>query len=131
MPKKIFIIDDDRDMVDSLTMILSRHGYNVEATFNASDALQKVKNSNPDLIILDVMFPENSSEGFDLARKLHNDSDTGKIPILMLSAINIRFNLGFSDKDRDETWLPVTHFIEKPVVPEKLISLVKEVIGSS
>jgi DNA-binding response OmpR family regulator len=131
MPKKIFIIDDDRDMVDSLTMILSRHGYNIDATFNASDAMEKVKKTKPDLIILDVMFPENSSEGFDLARKLHDDAETGKIPIIMLSAINVRFNLGFSDKDRDETWLPVAHFIEKPVVPEKLLAMVREVVGSA
>lgn len=131
MAKKIFIIDDDRDMVDSLNMILSRHGYEVDATHNASDALEKVKSAKPDLIVLDVMFPENSSEGFDLARKLHDDEVAGKIPIIMLSAINVRFNLGFSDKDRDETWLPVAHFLEKPVVPDKLVAMVKEIIGSS
>jgi two-component system alkaline phosphatase synthesis response regulator PhoP len=130
MPKKVFIIDDDRDMVDSLTMVLEGHGYGVEATYTASDAMEKVRVSKPDLIILDVMFPENSSEGFDLARKLHQDDIAGKIPIIMLSAINVRFNLGFSEKDRDETWLPVTHFIEKPVVPEKLIKMVKDTIGS-
>lgn len=130
MPKKIFIIDDDRDMVDSLTMVLTGNGYSVEATYTASDAMEKVRASKPDLIILDVMFPENSSEGFDLARKLHQDDVAGNIPIIMLSAINVRFNLGFSEKDRDETWLPVTHFIEKPVVPEKLIKMVKDTIGS-
>lgn len=130
MPKKIFIIDDDRDMVDSLTMVLEGNGYGVEATYAASDAMEKVRTSKPDLIILDVMFPENSSEGFDLARKLHEDETVNKIPVIILSAINVRFNLGFSDKDRDETWLPVTHFVEKPIVPEKLIKMVKDTIGS-
>lgn len=130
MPKKIFIIDDDRDMVDSLTMILEAHGYGVEASYTASYAVEKVRASKPDLIILDVMFPENSSEGFDLARKFHSDDAIKNIPIIILSAINVRFNLGFSDKDRDETWLPVAHFIEKPVVPEKLLKIVKEAIGA-
>ncbi len=130
MPKKIFIVDDDRDMVDSLTMVLEGNGYRVESSFTASDALEKVKASKPDAIILDVMFPENSSEGFDLARKFHQDDVTGKVPIIMLSAINVRFNLGFSDKDRDETWLPVAHFIEKPFTPDRLLKTVKEAIGS-
>jgi CheY-like chemotaxis protein len=130
MSKKVLIIDDDRDMVDSLTMVLEGNGYGVDACFAASEAMDKVKSAKPDLIILDVMFPENSSEGFDLARKLHDDDVTQKIPIIMLSAINVRFNLGFSDKDRDETWLPVLHFVEKPVMPDKLIKMVREVIGS-
>lgn len=129
MPKKIFIIDDDKDMVDSLTMVLEGNGYGVEAAFSASDALEKVRKSRPDMIILDVMFPENPSEGFELARKLRQDEFTTRIPIVILSAINERFNLGFSEKDRDESWLPVKHFIEKPVVPEKLIKMVKEMIG--
>lgn len=130
MAKKIFIIDDDRDMVDSLGMVLEGSGYGVESSITASDALEKVRLSKPDMIILDVMFPENSSEGFDLARKLHADEVAGKIPIVMLSAINMRFKLGFSNKDRDDTWLPVTHFIEKPIVPDQLIKIVKEVVGS-
>lgn len=129
MAKKIFIIDDDRDMVDSLSMVLEGSGYGVDSSITASDALEKVRASKPDMIILDVMFPENSSEGFDLARKLHVDEVAGKIPIVMLSAINMRFKLGFSNKDRDDTWLPVTHFIEKPIVPDQLIKIVKEVVG--
>lgn len=129
MPKKVFIIDDDHDMVDSLTMVLSAEGYEVGASFSARDALEKVCKLKPDLIILDVMFPENPSEGFELARKLHGDSTAGKIPVVILSAINERFNLGFSEKDRDDSWLPVKNFIEKPVVPDKLLKVVRELIG--
>lgn len=130
MAKKVFIIDDDHDMVDSLTMVLAGHGYEVGAAYLASEAVEKVKQARPDLIILDVMFPENPSEGFDLARKLHTDVLTRNIPVFILSAINARFNLGFSEKDRDESWLPVNHFIEKPIIPEKLIKMVQEAIGS-
>jgi CheY-like chemotaxis protein len=129
MGKKIFVIDDDRDMVESLTMVLSSSGYEVGATHQASDAVEKAKAAKPDLIILDVMFPENPSAGFELARKLHDDPATGKIPVVVLSAVNVRFNLGFSEKDRDESWLPVKHFIEKPIQPEKLLKTVSEIIG--
>lgn len=131
MAKKIYIIDDDRDMVDSLTMVFTAHNYEVETSYTASDAFEKIVSSGPDLIVLDVMFPENSSEGFELARKLHQDEQTKNIPVIILSAINARFNLGFSDKDRDETWLPVTRFIEKPIEPGKLIKMVEEVLGAN
>lgn len=130
MAKKVFIIDDDHDMVDSLTMVLSGNGYEVGTAYMASEAVEKVKQAKPDLIILDVMFPENPSEGFELARKLHMDDTTRNIPVFILSAINARFNLGFSEKDRDDSWLPVNHFIEKPIIPEKLIKMVKDAIGS-
>lgn len=130
MAKKILIIDDDRDMVDSLTMVLTGNGYEVDSITTATGALEKARAVKPDLIVLDVMFPENPSEGFDLARQLHDGEATAKIPILMLSAINARFKLGFSERHQDETWLPVAHFIEKPIEPAKLIAMVREAIGS-
>lgn len=129
MPKRVMIIDDDHDMVESLTMILEGNGYEVCAAFQASDAVTRVHQEKPDLIILDVMFPENPSSGFELARALKNDSATSGIPIFIVSAVNARFNLGFSEKDRDASWLPVNHFIEKPIVPATLIKMVKEAIG--
>lgn len=130
MAKKIFIVDDDRDMVDSLKMVLEANGYETDASYEASEALEKAKKYKPDLIILDVMFPENPSEGFELARRFHDDESTNKIPVIIFSAINERFNLGFSEKDRDESWLPVKHFVEKPIQPGKFIALVKEIIGN-
>lgn len=130
MAKKIFIVDDDRDMVDSLKMVLEASGYETGASYEASEALEKAKKYKPDLIILDVMFPENPSEGFELARKFHDDESINKVPVIIFSAINERFNLGFSEKDRDESWLPVKHFVEKPIQPGKFIALVKEIIGN-
>ncbi|MEI8191963.1 MAG: response regulator [candidate division NC10 bacterium] len=128
MKKKIFIIDDDRDMVESVSMVLEAHDYEVQSATAATDAVKKVKSAKPDLVILDVMFPENPSEGFDIARALSADKVTRNIPVIVLSAINERFKLGFSDNDRDETWFPVARFLEKPVEPAKLVKLVQELI---
>ena len=70
----------------------------------------------PDLAILDVMFPEDASAGFELARFMRHEKEQLKnIPILMLTAINTKFPLGFGSKDIDEEWMPVTEFLEKPV----------------
>ncbi|MFA6028250.1 MAG: response regulator [Elusimicrobiota bacterium] len=128
MAKKIFIIDDDRDMVDALTLVLEKHGYAVDSTLEARGAVEKARQAKPDAIILDVMFPEDPSQGFELARELHGDEAVGKIPVLILSAVNDRSKLGFSDQDRDEDWLPVFRFIEKPVSPAKLVAHVREAL---
>lgn len=67
-------------------------------------------------MILDVMFPEDSSAGVDLARKIrHYPKRLQSIPSLMLTAANTGFPLGFSSRDVDEYWLPVSDFLEKPV----------------
>lgn len=128
MGKKILIIDDDRDIIEALTMVLESRGYETVSTVTTKGALALVKSEKPDVIILDVMFPESSSEGFDLAREISRDEEGRKVPILMLSAVNARFNLGFSNKDRDENWLPVAEFMEKPVQPEKLLNRLEELI---
>jgi len=129
MGKKILIIDDDKDIIESLQLVLVSKGYDVQSTLTTKGAVELVKSITPDLIILDVMFPESSSEGFDLARELSRDEEARKIPVLMLSAVNARFNLGFSNKDRDENWLPVAEFMEKPVQPLKLVQRIEELIG--
>lgn len=129
MPKKIFIVDDDADIVDAISMVLTKNGYEVGHSLTSSDALEKLKQFRPDLIILDVMFPEDSSKGFDLGRVFHNDPSLKDTPIVILSAVNVRFKLGFSKKDIDEDWMPVKEFLEKPVEPQKLLEVVKRLAG--
>ncbi len=129
MGQKIYIIDDDSDIIESLQLVLESQGYEVKSTLSTKGALEAVKAEKPDLIILDVMFPESSSEGFDVARRFHEDPDVSKIPVLMLSAVNARFNLGFSNRDKDDHWLPVAEFMEKPVEPAKLVGKVKELLA--
>ena len=63
--KKIYIIDDDRDIVESMSMVLKANGYEVSAQYNDENVVENVLKYNPDLIILDVMFPENNSIGFE------------------------------------------------------------------
>ena len=75
-----------------------------------------MENRPPDLAILDVMFPEDASAGFGLARFMRNEKEQLKtVPTIMLTAINTKFPLGFGPKDIDDSWMPVTDFLEKPV----------------
>jgi CheY-like chemotaxis protein len=129
--KKVYIIDDDRDIVESMTIVLTSNKYDVVAQYDEEDVEAKVKAANPDLIILDVMFPEDSSAGFKIARRLKAEADLAKIPIIMLSAVNEKgIYMGrFTNHDLDDSWLPVSMFLDKPVSPKALIEKVSELIG--
>lgn len=131
--KKIYIIDDDRDIVESLSIVLKANGFEVAAQYDDEDVVANVKKFGPDLIILDVMFPENSSAGFNIAREIKKEDDLSKIPVIMLSAINERgIYIGqFSSQDVDSEWLPVSVFLDKPVAPEELLAQVKSMLEKS
>jgi DNA-binding response OmpR family regulator len=129
--KKVYIIDDDRDIVESMSIVLKKNNYEVSAQYDDENVEENVKKARPDLVILDVMFPEDSSAGFSIARKLKGNVELKAIPILMLSAINERgIYVGkFSGKDIDDSFLPVNTFLEKPVKPVMLLERVAALIG--
>jgi len=131
--EKIYIIDDDQDIVESISMVLKANDYEVGAQYNDEDVIENVSKFSPDLIILDVIFPEDHSAGFKIARALKTNDKLVKIPIIMLSAVNEKgiFMGRFSDQDIDQSWLPVNKFLDKPVQPDDLIRLVKSVLENS
>ena len=101
-----------------------------------SDELKAAENAaefQADLIILDVIFPENDSAGFEIARELKHDDKTKNIPIIILSAVNKMGNYSgsFSNKDKNDIYLPIEEFIEKPIEPKKLVQTVNKLLAKS
>ena len=125
--RKILIIDDDAELIDSVKMILDESGYSVISALNGVKGMERAKKDHPDLIILDVMMT-NDSEGFEVARKLKEESSTSKIPVILLTGIKKAKGLPFSFEP-DEDWLPVKAVLEKPVKPEILLKSIKSAIG--
>ena len=121
---RILIIDDDPDVVESLTLVLEGNGHQVAARFTTANLMAAVKEVHPDLIILDVIFPDDDQAGFKAARLLAGDTAVQDIPVLMLSAVNQLSSLGFcfSEKDISRDYLPVSGFLEKPVEPARLLA---------
>ncbi|MDD3519522.1 MAG: response regulator [Chromatiales bacterium] len=121
---KILLVDDDPDITESLTLILEGNGHQVSAVDNTDDIVGTVRRHNPDLVLLDVIFPQDPQAGFKAARALALDQDVNHIPVLVLSAVNQQSDLGFSfsDKDISDDFMPVTGFIEKPVEPAVLLA---------
>jgi CheY-like chemotaxis protein len=126
----ILLIDDDPDIVDSLTMILEGNGHQVSVKGDTDDIVEGVMKVNPDIIILDIMFPEDPQAGFTAARELERSEKVRDIPVLLLSAVNQRSNMsfGFSDADISDDFMPVEAFIEKPVEPAVLLAKIGELL---
>lgn len=82
--KKILIVDDEPDIVESLKFVLESADYTCYFAYNGEDGLRLAKEIMPDLIILDVMMPK--INGFKVSRLLKFDSKYKNIPILMLTA---------------------------------------------
>ncbi len=128
----IMIVDDDEDFAAAATMVLRKAGHEVEVELDTDSAVASMENRRPDLVILDVMFPESPSAGFGLARTMsHENEKLRGIPILMLTAINAKFPLGFGPRDIDDTWLPVSDFLEKPVDLGVLVDRVDALLQKS
>lgn len=121
--KKVYIVDDDVDLVESMKINLESDGFDVSYQYDDKNLTDNIRACNPSLIILDVMFPGDSGAGFRMARTIRHHDDIRNIPILMLSAVNTEGEYvgKFSNKDIDEVYLPITEFIEKPIDPKKLI----------
>jgi CheY-like chemotaxis protein len=129
--KRILVVDDDPDLVEVIRLTLEASGYEVFSAAGGREGLDKVKEIEPDLIILDVMM-DYTTEGFQVSLQLRSPDPESeyaaysKIPILMLTAIHGTTSLRFTP---DEDYLPVDDFVEKPLEPGTLIAKVEALLG--
>ncbi len=127
---KILIIDDDPDITEAMTVVLENRGYEVRNARDASEGMEQMKKSKPDLIILDVMM-RTSQEGFEFSRELKSNAKYKNIPILMLTGVKQKTGLDFKSEAGDESWLPVEEFLDKPVKPKILLEKVEDLLQKS
>ena len=126
----ILIIEDDKDLVDTMRIILESKAYQVRAAYNGKEGYAEMEKKAPDVIILDVMM-STETEGFDLAYKLQRKPEYKKIPILMLTSFPQKMAEEGPEKFQHilgEDW-PVTMFFEKPIEPGKLLSTIEEILS--
>ena len=96
--KKILVVDDEKDILTIVELILTNYGFKVEAVDNWQDIPGKIKSFQPDLILLDVSL--SGSDGREICIDLKNKKETGHIPVILFSA-NEKFfeNLGTCKPD--------------------------------
>jgi two-component system alkaline phosphatase synthesis response regulator PhoP len=124
--KRIVCVDDDKDILETLEVILEGRGYEVFTATNGKDGVKLVKEKNPNLVIMDVMM-DDFTDGFHAVYDIRKDEKTKYTPIMMLTSVNQHSDQKFSDKDGE--YLPVDAFCEKPVKPKEFIKKVEELLS--
>jgi putative two-component system response regulator len=120
MTPRILIVDDDEGLRRLLRLILCHEGFEVIEAASGLEALARVQDSQPTLVLLDVMMP--GLDGFDVCRKLRSDQRTHRLPIVFVSAID-------DIKHRNELMkLGADDCIKKPIGPRELITRVRGVM---
>lgn len=123
MAKKILIVDDEKDLVETLTFRLEAAGFEVIPAYDGLEGLSKARKEKPDLILLDVMMPK--MDGYQVCRLLKFSNDMKNIPIVMLTARG-------QDQDKitgQEVGADV--YITKPFDGAELVKKIKEVLAIS
>ena len=133
---RILLVDDDRELVRVLTMVLEGAGYEVVSAFDAHEGLATAAAQRPDLIVLDVMMPE-GTEGFHVVWHLRKRAEPyfQTVPIIILTSIHGTTTLRFYPDSGDGTYqageyLPVQGFVDKPVEPAGLLAEVQRVLAA-
>jgi len=123
MKHNILLVDDDPVLLKMVGMTFHRAGYEVVVALNGPDAMRKIAEKQPDLVILDVMLPGMS--GHEVCQHLRETPETEHLPIIMLSALNqVEDKMaGFSAGADD--------YLVKPIPPEELLARVKVLLARS
>ncbi|WP_372885271.1 response regulator transcription factor [Shimia sp.] len=122
MGKRVLLIEDEPNIIEAISFILSRDGWQVSTHSNGHDAVGVVQDKTPDLLILDVMLPGKS--GYDILRELRDEDRTANLPVLMLTARG-------QTRDREMAeHAGASRFMTKPFSNAEVLEVVRELVAS-
>lgn len=112
--RNILVVDDDKDLTNSIKAFLEARHYSVRMAHNGADAMKEIEKARPDLIVLDIMM-DTDTDGFNLAFKLKESEAYREIPIIILSGFTD--HLGAKSKSFEfvlgRDW-PASEYLKKP-----------------
>ncbi len=121
MGKNVLVIEDEPNIIEAISFILSRDGWSVATHSNGHDAVGVVQAAMPDLVILDVMLP--GKTGYDILRELRSEDATQGLPVLMLTAKG-------QVKDREMAERAgASRFMTKPFSNAEVLDAVRELVA--
>lgn len=126
-PALVALVDDEVDITTYLGLALEDAGYRVTSTNEAAEALPLLERSEPELICLDLLMPDRT--GISLYAELRSHETLGRVPVLILSGLGAREELGRM-LTREGALPAPAGFIEKPVDIDRFLTTVGELLGS-
>lgn len=126
MAQKILLVDDDPDFIEINKMILEANGYETDTANSSSEALEKIRSTNYDVAVIDLMMEELDS-GFTVAYGIRDHENTRDLPILMLTSAQEQTGFTF-ELSKDQAWMKVDDFAAKPLKPAELLQRVEKLL---
>jgi CheY-like chemotaxis protein len=122
---RILVVDDDPDFVEITRLILRSRDYTVETASNGEMALRMMRESPPDLVLLDVIMAS-VLDGYHLAQTMNQDRALHQIPVIMVSSIT---SGPMADRLPTDEYLPIDAWITKPVQPDDLLNKIARLLS--
>jgi len=116
--QKILLVDDSKTELHFLSELLTKRGYSVRTAESGEEAMRRLAEDKPDLILMDVVMP--GQNGFQLTRTITRDPRFAGVPVIMCTSKN---------QETDRVWgmrQGAKDYVVKPVVPDELIAKIKQ-----
>lgn len=121
--KKILVVEDDSFLSEMYLTKLSESGFDVEAAYDGKEALAKIKEFKPDLVLLDIVLPR--LDGFEVLRMIKKEDSSKNIPVIILT------NLGQKEEVEKGLKLGASGYIIKAhFTPTEVVAKVKKALDS-
>lgn len=120
MGKKILIVDDEVDVVETAKIRLEANGYQI-FTSMGENAMEDARKCNPDLVILDIIMP--GMDGFAVLKEFKRDPELAQIPVVIFSAKPKAAMIELFGPEG------IAGYISKPYEPKELLSQIKSILG--
>lgn len=119
----ILVVDDDPDLVESVSMKLQSNDFRVSKAYDGIEAWEKIRQERPDLVLLDVMMP--GKDGYELCREIKEDPLFKDIAVVLLTAVaeNVKSSR-YTHQDGKST--PADDYIAKPIDLDRLMEVVRD-----
>ena len=118
MPRRILLVEDEANILEAISFILSRDGWDVRGHGKGETAIDEIERVVPDILVLDVMLPGRS--GLEILREVRDAPETRGLPVLMLTAKG-------QARDRDQAMaLGADAFLTKPFSNDELLATIRD-----
>jgi PAS domain S-box-containing protein len=117
----VLVVDDEEDVIELLTIILKKEGFNIESALSGKEALRKLSEIKVDLILLDLMMPE--MDGFEVCKEIYTDPLLKNIPIIVVTAKG-----DFDSIEKAYKFNTVRNYITKPFDNTTLLKTINGVL---
>jgi CheY-like chemotaxis protein len=121
---KILVVDDDPDFVEFTRIVLEREGHTIVSAAGGGEALDKIAEDTPDLIVLDVIM-DTVLDGLSVSQELEEHAEYKQVPIIMITSIA---NSDYAELFPTDEYVHLDTFLTKPVAPERLVKEVNRLL---